>query len=203
MRPALIDDLLEESMPMTVSFAQGLDIRAQTLKLPFCGLVVDYSAEVFDPARQRVATGRLLPIARPEQVTAGAEETTAYRVARTDYLPKATPLARSELVAEWHGQVTKVLDESFVAELRGVSGKNVGGSLEEAEIPLGEVRDDDLALVRVGAFFRLCVSYEKSTTGTRRRYAEVIFRRLPAYRREELEEAAAEAEQILRDIRVE
>lgn len=111
---------------------------------------------------------------------------------------------RSKLVAEWHGQVLEVRDRSFIAELRGTVGEGVRGSWEEAEIPREEVRSDDEELLRVGAFFRLSVNYElQRNTSTRRRYTDITFRRLPAYRRDELEEAAARARELAGAIRME
>jgi hypothetical protein len=125
------------------------------------------------------------------------------RVIPLSYEPIPAAYARSELIAEWHGQVNKLFGDSFVAELTGVFGQSVAGSHEEAVIPLDGLKEDDLELVRPGAFFRLCVSYETAPTGTRRHYTEVTFRRLPAYRREDIEDAARETADIVRAIRVE
>ena len=109
----------------------------------------------------------------------------------------------SEPVAEWQGQVTEIEDEHFIAQLRGTVGTGVAGSLEEALIPINDVNPGDIDLLKPGAFFRLCISYEIAPTGNRRRYTEVIFRRLPAYRREELEAARSKAADLARDLRVE
>jgi hypothetical protein len=109
----------------------------------------------------------------------------------------------SEPVAEWQGQVTGIEDEYFIAQLRGTVGNGIAGSLEEASIPIDDVNPGDIDLLKLGAFFRLCISYEIAPTGNRRRYTEVIFRRLPAYRREELEAARSKAADLARDLRVE
>lgn len=109
----------------------------------------------------------------------------------------------SELVAEWQGVVTEIEDEDFIAQMRGTFGAGVAGNLEEALIPINDVNPGDIDLLKPGAFFRLCISYEIAPAGSRRRYTEVIFRRLPAYRREELEAARSKAADLVRDLRVE
>lgn len=109
----------------------------------------------------------------------------------------------SKPIAEWDGLVTDIEDEYLVAQLRGTFGMNVIGCDEEAFIPIEDVNQKDYDLLKIGAFFRLCISYEISPHGNRRRYTEVVFRRLPAYRREELEVARSDAAELARDIRVE
>lgn len=108
----------------------------------------------------------------------------------------------SQLLAEWHGQVTEVLATTFAAQLKGRHGAGVFGKEDIAIIPRAEVRPDDEELLVPGAFFSLCVSYEVSRRG-RRRFTEVVFRRLPAYRREELEQAEARGREIARGLRLE
>lgn len=109
----------------------------------------------------------------------------------------------SERVAEWQGHVLDVLDDHLIAELHGTHGEGVTGSIEEASIPLTDVRDSDLPLVKPGSFFRLCISYEVGTSGMRRRYTEVVFRRLPAYRADALNQARESAERLARGLRLE
>lgn len=111
--------------------------------------------------------------------------------------------ATSQLLAEWRGQVSAIFDDAFSAELKGRHGEGVIGSEEEALIPLDDVRSDDRDLVRPGAFFSLCVCYESSVDGQRRRFTDVVFRRLPAYRLEELELARDRARELVRGLRLE
>ena len=108
----------------------------------------------------------------------------------------------TQLLAEWHGQVTEVLASSFVAELKGRHGEGVAGKEELAVIPRDEVSPDDAELLEPGAFFSLCIAYEQSSRG-RRKFTTVVFRRLPAYRREELEEARERGRQLARGLRLE
>jgi len=108
----------------------------------------------------------------------------------------------TQLLAEWHGQVTEVLASAFVAELKGRHGEGVAGKEEVAVIPRDEVSPDDAELLEPGAFFSLCIAYEQSSRG-RRKFTTVVFRRLPAYRREELEEARERGRRIARGLRLE
>lgn len=111
---------------------------------------------------------------------------------------------KNQVMAEWQGMVTELLEGKFVAELKGILGRDVIGALEEAVIPLDEVRDEDLPFLVPGAFFRLTVNNVLRPDGrTRRRFTDVTFRRMPAYRREELEEAAERGRALARVIRVE
>lgn len=109
---------------------------------------------------------------------------------------------RSQVVAEWQGQVSFIEADYFVAELTGTIGVGVAGSLEEAQIPIEEVRLEDRTLVREGAFFRLCVNWEQ-VNGSRRRVTDLVFRRMPAYRRDELDTAKATAAELFHALRVE
>lgn len=119
-------------------------------------------------------------------------------VPQSDVRPRAM-----QLLAEWHGEVVEIADSTFIAQMRGTFGAGVAGTQEQATIPLDDVRDEDKELLEPGAFFRLCIAYETSESGTKRRYSEVVFRRLPAYRREELEAARERSDQLIRGIRLE
>ena len=117
-------------------------------------------------------------------------------------LPVHDSFARSQVIAEWHGQVVSIESAYFVAQLKGKLGTGVTGSLEEAQIPLDEVRSDDLLLLKAGAFFRLCVNLEL-INGSKRRVTDLVFRRMPGYRRDELEAAKESADQLFHALRVE
>jgi len=107
------------------------------------------------------------------------------------------------LLAEWDGYVISIEDRYFIASLEGVSGEGVEGEEEDAEIPVSDVGGSDRDLLQPGAFFRLCVFYELQENERPRRYTQVIFRRLPAYRAEELEKAAVRGAELHRGLRVE
>ena len=116
--------------------------------------------------------------------------------------PASVPFGSSQPLAEWHGEVDSIEGDTFVATLRGKIGDGVAGVVEEALIPIADLRADDLPLLQEGAFFRLCVTYVQDR-GARRRVTDVVFRRMPVYRREELEGAQESARELIRALRVE
>lgn len=105
--------------------------------------------------------------------------------------------------AEWDGYVTEICELSFTASLRGIVGEGVAGESHEAEIALDEVGRSDLPLLRPGAFFRICIYFQLDEDDRPKRYAKVVFRRLPAYRQADLEQADQRAEERHRKLRVE
>jgi len=107
-----------------------------------------------------------------------------------------------EVTAEWDGYVEKISKDHFVARMRGLKGKGVEGSDEEAEIPMSLVDAADLDLVVPGGFFRLIVTDEKPKVGPKRSYTSVQFRRLPAYTKRDLDAAEREADEILNAFRL-
>lgn len=116
-------------------------------------------------------------------------------------VPNGFAGVRSQALAEWQGMVVEVGSTHFVAELTGKFGAGVAGSHEEARLPIDEVRPDDRELLNPGAFFRLCITREMDR-GAWKRSTYIVFRRLPAFRREELEEARQAARDLVRGLRV-
>ena len=110
---------------------------------------------------------------------------------------------KTELVAEWEGYVTSIGPDTFEARLHGLLGEGVEGELEEATIPIEEVSPANKPLFALGALFRLCVSYERSRSGEIRRFTQLVFRRLPAYRKKDLEAARTRALERVRGFRLE
>lgn len=109
-----------------------------------------------------------------------------------------------KLLAEWSGYVTSIdNDYSFSAVLKGVTGKGVKDEVEEATIAINDVNESDKELLKVGNFFRLCVMHEVGLSGQPKRYTQVIFRRLPAFRQQDIDEANERGRALARRIRVE
>jgi hypothetical protein len=110
-------------------------------------------------------------------------------------------------IAEWQGYVTRIEREDgrFFASMDGIFGAAVKGKKHDAVIPLSEVSPEDLDLVREGAYFRLSVAYAitRGGTGTSKRQSTLVFRRLPAYRADELENLRDLAGELVRGIRLE
>lgn len=119
-------------------------------------------------------------------------------------LKQSERIAPKEL-AEWNGCVTSVENEGmfFSATLCGVKGLGVKGQEEDANIPISDVAEWDKELLLAGNFFRLCVMQGFDPSGQPIRYTKVIFRRLPAYRQQDLDEALERGRQLARGLRVE
>lgn len=117
--------------------------------------------------------------------------------------PTASTSKHAMRVAEWDGYVITVGEQFFTAALSGIAGEGVAGERHDAEIALDDVGRSDRALLRPGAFFRVCIYFELDEDDRPRRYAKVVFRRLPAYRQVDLEQADRRADERHRRLRVE
>ena len=111
----------------------------------------------------------------------------------------------TSLLAEWNGCVTSIQEGGayFSATLKGVVGEGVEGEEEDAVIPIDDVSEGDVEFLAPGNFFRLCVIHEVLPSGQPRRYSQVVFRRLPAYRQHDLNRAEDRARMISQSLRVE
>lgn len=94
---------------------------------------------------------------------------------------------------KWQGIVLKIMTDSFLARLYDQTNRGIE---EEVELPLEEISDGDKELLVEGAVFYWNIGYFDSKTGQRKRESITRFRRLPAWRKEELEAAKIEAQQI-------
>lgn len=98
---------------------------------------------------------------------------------------------------KWQGVVIDVSKESFLARLKDLTN---AGPDEEAEIPIEELSPGDMELLRPGAVFYWNIGYLDKLSGQRLRHSFLRFRRLPAWTREELEQAEKEAKRIQESI---
>lgn len=98
---------------------------------------------------------------------------------------------------EWEGYVTRIDSDFFYAQLLDLTNQGIE---EEAQFELSEVSPNHDELLKEGALFRWSIGYERLRGGTRRRSSSIIFRRLPAWSKRELEESKQEAEQLIADI---
>lgn len=98
---------------------------------------------------------------------------------------------------EWEGYVTRIDDDYFYAQLLDLTNHGVE---EEAQFERSEVSPNHDALLKEGALFRWSIGYERLRGGTRRRSSSIVFRRLPAWSKREIETSKKEAEQLIADI---
>lgn len=110
-----------------------------------------------------------------------------------------------EELAEWDGCVTEIQNEGrfFSATLNGIKGMGVKGQEEDALIPISDVAEWDKELLCAGNYFRLCVMQGVDQSGEPIRYTKVVFRRMPAYRQQDLDDALVRGSQLARGLRVE
>jgi hypothetical protein len=102
---------------------------------------------------------------------------------------------RSIILQEWEGIVLHRDEESFCARLyEGFRDFPV----KRAEISLEEVADEQHELVVPGARFSWMIGY-RLRSGTRSRFSEIYFRRLPPWSKEELEKATRAVEKLRED----
>jgi hypothetical protein len=110
--------------------------------------------------------------------------------------PRRQSGAEVSVLGEWDGYVEAIRREYFVGRMRGLRGIGVVGKDEEAEIPISDVDEADKDLLVPGGYFRLMVCYERPRVGQKRKFTQIIFRRLPAYTKREIDAAEREADEI-------
>lgn len=96
--------------------------------------------------------------------------------------------ASLEPLAEWEGYVDSVGPDKFKARLVDVRVPHAEEHVQ-AEFDCNELNAMDLAALRPGAVFRWVIGYERSESGTKRRVSQIVFRRLPAWSRAEIQGA--------------
>lgn len=102
---------------------------------------------------------------------------------------------RAEIISHhWEGTVEQVGPEAFIATLRSL--RDAHESEKEAEVPLDSINPDDLELLAPGAVFYWTIGYEQSPAGTRRRFSQLKFRRLPAWTKKDLARAERKADEL-------
>lgn len=156
--------------------------------------IENFSAPQSPANDERNDTSLIKPVLKPVKL----RSTFARPLANKHVLP-------AELLAEWSGCVTSVQKEGhfFTATLKGVKGGGVKDEEDDAIIPISDVSEWDKDLLQPGNFFRLCVMYEITPSGQPRRYSLVVFRRLPAYRKQDIDAALVRGVRLARGLRVE
>ncbi len=113
------------------------------------------------------------------------------------YIALKKKVERIKIVREFEGIVDKVDKENriFLARMIDLTaGKTF--EQEEGEFPIDDLRPDDLPLLEEGALFRVRVAYWIKRGGTRQRFTELIFRRLPCWNERYFESAKQRAAEL-------
>jgi hypothetical protein len=98
---------------------------------------------------------------------------------------------------KWEGCVTKVTKDSFFANLVDLTNSDIPE--EEVEIPIKEIVQEDIELIRPGAVFYWNIGYYDKTSG-RLRSSLIRFRRLPLWTKNEINLAKSKAEELSKSI---
>ena len=104
------------------------------------------------------------------------------------------------LLQEWDGYVVEVNADSFRARLTDITNDGAADE-EEVEIPFSELDEDSQSQLAEGRLLRWSIGYQRSRTGQKTRVSRIIVRRLPAWRREDLDAAKSEARKLARKLR--
>lgn len=111
-----------------------------------------------------------------------------------------SPASRSlQPLQEWEGYVTEVKKDSFIARLIDVT-KGASTEGEVAEFSLSEIREDHLSLIVEGAVFRWVIGYLRSVSGEKQRISDLVFRRLPAWTKRDIDAAKTKAKIMIQEI---
>ena len=105
------------------------------------------------------------------------------------------PEYQSVVLQDWEGVIETVDNESFAARLRDLT-INERYPSEMVEIPIEDVSEDDLELLRVGAVFYLTVGRLKHRNGRQERFGRIVFRRLPSWTSSAVRRAKERAERF-------
>jgi hypothetical protein len=113
-----------------------------------------------------------------------------------------TPGSRLIPLQTWEGFVEDIDEENgiFRARLADLEPDS-SGEEEIAELYLEDVDQDDRELVKPGGVFRWIIGYRAEPYGKRERVSALVFRRLPAWTRQDLDIAAREARRLAHALR--
>ncbi|MBV9945546.1 MAG: hypothetical protein JOZ69_01705 [Myxococcales bacterium] len=101
-------------------------------------------------------------------------------------LPVPTALDYTfDLRQQWEGVVAEVADDEFAVVLRDTS--NPQAPEFDAVLPLEEVPDEDLPLLKPGAVLYWTIGYEHTRSGQVKRVSTLRLRRLPAWSKADIE----------------
>ncbi len=105
---------------------------------------------------------------------------------------------RNYALQEWEGCVLEVKDDMFIADLKDIT--NADNVHEQADFLIEDLRKDDLILLRPGAIFRWIIGYDIAKDGGKRRFSQIVFRRLPQWTKNEIDQADSAAHELMDSI---
>lgn len=116
-----------------------------------------------------------------------------------EFKPKPAVLQPSFVaLQEWEGYVVDIQKDFFTARLLDRTF-DAEVETELADFPLSDVSDGDLDLLKPGAIFRWAIGYIRNR-GTKIRASQIVFRRLPQWREQDLADAQEQANALAASI---
>lgn len=109
--------------------------------------------------------------------------------------PIPSPLEYSfELRQQWEGVVTNVEGDEFSVVLRDLV--DPAAPEFDAVLPMEEVSQDDIPLLKNGAILYWTIGYERTRTGQLKRVSNVRLRRLPAWSKADIQRVENRAREL-------
>jgi len=132
----------------------------------------------------------------PEHETKNKEVNRIYK-ARQKKSSQLKVKEHIRVVQEFEGLVESIdwQENIFYARLMDLTA-NHNHENYTAELPIDDIRDDDKHLLQEGAIFNIRVAYKIKPSGSKRRFTEIIFRRIPKKHKIYKDEAKKESEEL-------
>lgn len=111
---------------------------------------------------------------------------------------KNSPSVSFDPIQEWEGYVKEINGDKFTADLIDLTDPN-NKRLELGEFDINDISNDP-SLLKEGAVFRISIGYKIERSGSRTKNFQIIFRRLPAWSKTEIENSKKEAAELINSI---
>ena len=111
------------------------------------------------------------------------------------YRVKAVPRPKFKLLQKWEGTVIEVENNVIRAQIQDLLDRST--PLEEVTFSMDEVSKSDRPLVVQGAIFYWMIGYLDHVTGQRTRESRIVFRRLPGWKKDEVETVERESRPLI------
>lgn len=178
--------------------------------IDFGGSKRDYNSEKFDSLRARLVvnmTAQARDITKRDRIKEEVEADLRNNEYSFDFTPAVdinNPISlprfnkvvdRSkrhfQALQEWEGYVVDVEKNEFTARLLDITA-NDKVEREEATFLMDDLSSDDQGRIKSGSVFRWVIGY-LAEGGTKRRFSQIILRRLPQWSEAELKDADSKA----------
>jgi len=98
-------------------------------------------------------------------------------------------------IQEWEGYVREIRSDSITADLVDMTA-NRKAITDQTDIPFDELSDTDRQKLKIGSIFRWSIGYQRTTSGTKMRVSNIVFRELPRWTNKDIREAREAAARL-------